>query len=90
MALEKQIQAGPALIDVSEAAGVVTLKASIAQSVGGGQAAGALKASAIVELDLEVKQLVDLGLELAAAKFPTAAALIAAAQSAIDAELAKA
>jgi hypothetical protein len=90
MAISKQIQAGPALVNISEAAGIVTLQASLAQSVGGGQAAGALKASASVEIDIEVKQLIDLGLELAQAKFPAAAALIAAAQSAIDAELAKA
>lgn len=77
-------------LEISEAGGVATLKATLAQSAGGGSMEGVAKASASIELDVSAKQLIDAGLELAAAKFPMAAAAIEGAKAMIDAELAKA
>lgn len=76
-------------LTIAESGGVAKLSASIGASLGGGAVAGVLKGSATLELDVGAQQLVDLGLDLAAAKFPSVAPLIAAAKSAIDAQLAK-
>jgi hypothetical protein len=73
---------------VSESAGVAQLQLSVGDAIGGGQAAGVATASASVQAQVSAKQLIDLGFALAEAKFPSAASLIAAAQAAVDAELA--
>lgn len=75
---------------LAEEAGVVSLKLSLAESVGGGSVAGVVKAGLSAEVELSAAQLIDVGLELAKAKFPSVASLIDAAKLAIDAELAKA
>lgn len=90
MSFSKSLVSGPAgSIVVSEVGGELKLLASFGAVLGGGEAAGAAKAQASVELDVEGKQIIDLGLEYAMAKFPVAAALIGAAKDAIDAEISK-
>lgn len=87
----KEIKLGDAgSLVVSESAGVAKVILSIGTSVGGGEVAGVLKGAASIEVDLGAQQLIDLGFDLAAAKFPALAGLIAAAKAGVDAELAKA
>lgn len=76
-------------VSVSEDGGHVVLSGSVSASVGGGEAKGVVGVSGSLALTLEAKQLIDLGLDLAAAKFPGAASLIEAAKAGIDAELAR-
>lgn len=76
-------------VSVSESAGVVSLVGMAKASLGGGAAAGVASIDAKVAINLEVKHLVDLGLDLAAEKFPAVKSLIDAAKAVIDAELAK-
>ncbi len=88
--MQKVIQAGPAVITLSESAGVASVKIEVSESVGGGEAAGVLKAKAAVEIDLGAQQAADLVIGLLEAKFPSASGLLEAAKLALDAELAKA
>lgn len=76
-------------LSVSEQGGEVVLAGSLSASLGGGEAAGVVKVGGSLSISVEAKQLIDLGLDLAAAKYPAVASLIAAAKTAIDAELAK-
>ena len=57
-------------LSIVEAAGVMTVKLSVSQSAGGGQAAGFAKGSASVELDLESAQIVLMALEFIKSKLP--------------------
>lgn len=67
----KELQLGQVgSLAVSEAAGVATVKVSVNAAVGGGQAAGVLKAAASVEVDVEAAQLVQLALDLLKSKLP--------------------
>lgn len=87
MGLSKEIQAGPAKIVLSEGDGVASLVVSVDHSVGGGEAAGVVKAKASIEIDLGAQQAADLGLALVAAHFPSLAPLIAGIKVEIDAVL---
>lgn len=87
--MQKVIQAGPAQITLSESAGVASVAISVDQSVGGGAAAGVLKAKAQIELDLGAQQAADLAIGLLEMKFPSLAGLLEGAKAAIDAELQK-
>lgn len=91
MALSKVLVAGPhGNVEVSEVGGKVMLTGTLSASLGGGGAEGVMGVSGNVSLTLEAKQLIDLGFELAKAKFPGAGALLDAAKGAVDSELAKA
>lgn len=74
-------------LTLSEAGGVATLEISLAEKAGGGDVAGFLSAVASVGVKISAIQLMDAGLGLAAAKFPSLAAEIALVQAAIDAEV---
>lgn len=85
----KVIQVGNAgQVAISEQGGVASVKVSLSEQVGGGSVAGVVKATVSAELDVSAKQLIDAGLDLAAAKFPAAAAAIEGAKAIIDAEMA--
>lgn len=91
MSLSKVIPIGSVgSLSLQESAGMVSVKVTVSQALGGGSVAGAVKASATAEVDVSAQVLIDAGLELAAAKFPAVASLLQAAKVAIDAELAKA
>lgn len=90
MSFKKEIQAGIAKITIQESAGTASVAISIDQSLGGGEAAGVLKGSAEMRVELEADQLVDLGFELAEQKFPMIAPFLEAARVAIQLELKKA
>lgn len=74
-------------VSIGESAGVVSISVSASHQAGGGSLAGVASASLSATVQLSAKQLIDAGLDLAAAKFPAAASLIAAAKAGIDAEL---
>ena len=91
MGFSKVIESGKlGSVTVSEEAGVVSLVGSLDSSVGGGEATGIVTIGASVSVKMSAKQMIDIGLELAATKFPSVASEIALAKAAIDAELAKA
>lgn len=77
-------------IVLTESAGNVTLSGTLSASLGGGEAQGVVSVSGSIGVTLQASHLIDMGLDLAAAKYPSVASLIAAAKLAIDAELAKA
>ena len=83
MAYSKQI--GPVLI--SESAGVATV--SVSETAGGGSVAGFVTASLSAQAQVSAIELVNVGLALAAEKFPAAASLITGVQAIVDAEVAK-
>lgn len=86
----KTIQAGPVALEFSEANETITMKASMSAQAGGGEAAGFLKGTASMEVDLEAGQVIDLGFALAEAKFPAVAQYLKLAQAEIHALLQKA
>ena len=57
-------------LSVSEADDVATVKVSVGAALGGGQAAGVAKAQASAEVDVEVAELAQLGLDLLKEKLP--------------------
>lgn len=88
MSYSKVIPVGSAgSLTISEAAGEGKLVLSVAEAAGG-SLVGVAKASINVEVDVSVAALVDVGLALAEAKYPSAAALIAGIKGIIDAEVA--
>lgn len=76
-------------IVVKEEHGIASIELVIAESAGGGSAEGVAKVSASAKAEVGIKQLIDLGLDLAKSKFPAAAGLIDGAKVAIDSELDK-
>lgn len=76
-------------VSLSESAGVVSISVSASHSAGGGSLEGVASASVSASIQLSAKQLIDAGFDLAAAKFPAAASLIAAAKAGVDSELAQ-
>jgi hypothetical protein len=77
---------GAGQLVASEAAGVVTL----AVTAGASFENGALKFESSNEFDVGAEQLIDLGLELAAAKYPAAASLINEVKALADAAVSSA
>ena len=89
MSYSKQIKVGSlGTLTVTEAAGAVTLSVSLSDALGGGEAAGVAQASVSAQVQLSAKQLIDLGLDFAAAQFPSVAAVVKDVQAAVDAEIA--
>ena len=89
MSLSKEIKLGSiGTLTISESSGVATLAISIAESVGGGDVAGFAKVGASVNVQLGVQELIDAGLALAAAKFPSAAPEINGLKAIMDAAIA--
>lgn len=89
MSFQKQLfSVGGATGTISESAGNVTLAVTLAENAGGGALAGVATVSGSLSVSFGAKQLIDAGLELAATKFPSVAALIKEAQVLIDAEIA--
>ncbi len=89
--LSKTLYSGPAgSVSVSESGGVVSLSGSLSASAGGGAAKGVVGISGSLSISLGAGQVCDMGLDIAAAKFPALAAEIALVKAALDAELAKA
>ena len=87
--ISKTLASGPlGSLVVSEADAEFKAVASFSATLGGA-AAGAAKAVVSAEIDVEGKELIDLGFSVAAAKYPSAAPFIQAAQAEIDAILAK-
>lgn len=74
-------------VSIGESGGVVSISVSASHSAGGGSLEGVASASLSATVQLSAKQLIDAGFDLAAAKFPAAASLIAAAKAGVDAEL---
>ena len=71
MSFSKVIQIGSAgSLTISEAAGVATVKVAIAENVGGGEAAGVLKAVASAEIDVQAAELAQLALDFLKSKLP--------------------
>lgn len=88
MPFKKQLfSVGGATGTISEAAGNVTLAVTLSESAGGGALAGVASVSGSLSVSFGAKQLIDAGLELAAAKYPSVAALITEAKVLIDAEI---
>lgn len=87
--MEKQMQEGPVALDVIVGAEGVKLSASVAQTVGGGSAAGVLSAKASVEIDLGAAQALDLADKMLKGHFPALGGVIDTAINAGKAELAK-
>lgn len=77
-------------VTVSEAAGVVALTTSVDATLGGGSVAGVLGVKGSISAQVSAQQLIDLGLKLAADKYPAASVVISSVQAVIDAEIAKA
>ncbi len=73
---------------ISEAGAKLSVVAQA--SLGGGELAGAVQAKSSNEVDLSVKQLLDVAAMAAEAKFPSVAPLIAAAVAELEALIAKA
>ena len=76
-------------VSVSESGGVASLTANASAKLGGGEAADVVSFTTSNGIQISAKQLIDLGLELAASKYPSVAPEIALVQAGIDAELAK-
>lgn len=90
MAFSKVIPVGSAgALVLSEDAGVASISVSLKEALGQGALAGVASGSVSAQVSVSAKELIDAGLELIAAKFPSAAPLIEGLKSAIDAELAK-
>lgn len=71
MGFSKVIELGDkGALSVTESEGVAVVKISVGASLGGGQAAGAVKVVASAEIDLEAAQLAQLGLDLLKSKLP--------------------
>lgn len=86
--MEKIIELGEiGSLTIGESAGQASLKFYFEKAVGGGAAAGVLKAKASVELDLGAQQAADLALALLAAHFPSASGLIEGLKLEVDAVL---
>jgi len=89
MSVDKVIKVGSAgQIEIVVAAGVATVKVSLAAAAGGGEFAGVLKGSASIEVDVSEKELVDALAALAEKAVPALAPEIAAADAMVDANLA--
>ena len=89
--LSKTLYSGPAgSVSVSESGGVVSLSGSLSSSAGGGEAKGVASVYASVTVSIGAEQVLDMGLDIAAAKYPALAAEIALIKAAANAELAKA
>lgn len=76
-------------VEVSEDGGVASLKGTVSAELGGGDVKGYIKVHNSTQIDLEVLELINVGFDLAAAKFPSVAAGIQLAKAAVDAEVAK-
>lgn len=88
--LSKTLYSGPAgSVSVGENGGVVSLAASISLGAGGGAAKGFASLGASVSISLKAEQIADMGLDIAAAKFPALSVEIALVKAALDEELAK-
>jgi hypothetical protein len=86
----KVIQVGDAgQVSISEQGGVASVEVALSQQAGGGDVAGFAKASVSAKIEVSAHQLIDAGLELAKAKFPSAASIIDGAKVIIDAEIGK-
>lgn len=93
MAFQKVLAQGDkGSLILSEEAGELKLALAGDISLGGGSSKGFIKAKAAIELDVEGKEIIDAGFDLAAHKFAGNAAIVAAidgAKALVDAELAK-
>lgn len=76
-------------VTLTEANGVFSIAIDESLAVGGGKTAGVLKIAGKGEADLDAGMLVDVGLQAAAAKYPSLAAGILTLQALFDAEKAK-
>lgn len=74
---------------ITEAEGVATVKFDLSQNAGGGPVAGFAQGQVSAQVSVSAKELIDAGLALAAAKFPTATVIITEVQAVIDAEISK-
>lgn len=72
-------------ISISESAGKANLSLTLSEQAGGNEIAGFAKGSVSVSVELDAKELIDAGMALAEAKFPSAAPEIAALKAIIDA-----
>lgn len=76
-------------LSIEASGGEVKIIASESGSLGGGEIEGVVTVKGSAEIDVKDQMLIDAGLDMAAAKFPVVASLIAGAKLVIDAELAK-
>lgn len=90
MSYQKVIPVGSiGSMSITEQGGVATLAISLADSAGGGNVAGFLKAKATVEADVSALMLMDAALDLLAAKFPAGASAIQMLKALVDSEASK-
>lgn len=87
LSFSKSIVAGPVTFEIAAADGQASLKVSADASLGGGQAAGALKFKTSAEVDLEDRVVADLGFALLESKFPGLASEIKLLQGLVDEQL---
>lgn len=88
MKYEKIIPVGEAgKLIISEEAGVAAIELQLGLQAGGGSLAGVAKLVSSTKLEIEAKQIIDAGFDLAAAKFPSIAAILKGAQEIIDKEI---
>lgn len=74
MGFSKTIELGNVgSLTLSEAAGTATVKVTVAQNVGGGAAAGIVKAAASAEIDISAAELAKLALDFLKSKLPAGA-----------------
>jgi hypothetical protein len=74
MGFSRVVQLGNAgYLTLSEEAGVASVKVAVGADLGGGEAAGVLKAQASCEVDMAVAQFAQLALDLLKSKLPASA-----------------
>jgi hypothetical protein len=74
-------------VSISESAGVATVSISQSIQAGGGSVAGFVSAQLSASAQVSAIMLIDAGLKLAAAKYPSLAVEIAAIQGLVDSEI---
>lgn len=87
--MDSKFQEGPVNLEIVTGNGGVQLKASVNQSLGGGQASGVLSAKASLEIDLGAAQALALAGAMLKAHFPTLGSAIDSVVTMGQAELAK-
>jgi hypothetical protein len=90
MSYSKTIALGSAgSLVIAESGGNANVTVSLNESVGGGSVSGFAKATLSAEVQVSGAELINAGLALAAAKWPTLASAVTVLQGLIDTELAK-
>lgn len=88
MGYSKKIPVGSnGSLDIEEAAGMASVSFSLSET-SGGSIEGIVLGSVSAKVQVDAKSLIDVGLDLIKAKYPSADALLTGLQAIIDAEVA--